>query len=339
MLIAASLQDRRDALVQLAATLAVGGLAALLLSTAVGWFAIGATLRPIERMRREASAIPGSAPEQRLGVAGDRDEVQRLGRTLNDLLDRLQDSVATKHRFLDTASHELRTPVTILRGELELALAPSRMAEELRSAVRSAHAEAEHLAVLAESLLVMSRSSEGRLELHREAVDLSDLVEQVALRFESRAEAQQVGLQASAVPGSADVDRTRVRQALDNLIDNALRHTPRGGEVTLALSRRGDTVVMVVEDSGPGFSPDLLPEALEPFSSGPNSPGAGLGLSIVRAIAEAHGGRVRVANRTSGGARVVITLGAAASSSAGTTDRRLTPSDEPPPPRAQVPRS
>ncbi|MEP6527775.1 MAG: ATP-binding protein [Nocardioidaceae bacterium] len=308
VLVGASLQDRHDALVRLAVTLGIGGLVALVLSAVAGWLVAGAALRPIERLRRDAADIQVSDPGRRLAVAGERDEIERLGTTLNELLDRLERSIAKEHRFLDDASHELRTPVTILKGELELAGSPGRSVEELRQAISSAAEEADHVADLADGLLLLSRAGDGGLRIQRELVDLSELAEQVVGHVEPEARRQHLRLEVDASRAVADIDRTRVRQAMDNVLSNAIRHTPPGGVVRLDVSGREGTVVLTVEDSGCGFPADLLPNALNPFTSGPGGTGSGLGLSIVRAIAEAHGGTVQLENRPGGGARVVVTL-------------------------------
>lgn len=308
VLVGASLQDRNDAVQRMAEALVTTGLVTLGLSAFAGWLVAGSALRPIERLRRDAAAIQASDFGRRLEVAGNRDEIERLGTTLNVLLDRLQSSVAKERHFLDNASHELRTPVTILKGELELALSRPRTAAELEAAVLSAAEEAEHLGDLADGLLLLSRVGNGGLGVHREQVDVAELARYVVGHAEGAAHKQGLRLQVEGSGVLASVDRTRVRQALDNLLSNAVRHTTDGGLVRVQVSRDDELVRLVVEDTGSGFPVSVLATALDPFTSGPGSTGSGLGLSIVKAMAEAHGGGVQVGNVESGGARVVVTL-------------------------------
>jgi heavy metal sensor kinase len=312
VVVGATLGDRRDALHRLLVSLAVGGPVALILTSAAGWALAGAALRPVERMRREAAAISVSEPERRLPVPGTGDELARLGSTLNTMLDRLQTSFERERRFVDDASHELRTPLSVLKMELDLALARNRTPEELVEALRSASSETDRLVRLAEDLLVLARADRGRLPLQREDVDVSELLARACTAYEARARAAGVRIELAAVPGRALVDPARVRQALENLLDNALRHTPPGGAVRVQAEVGGGLVKLAVEDSGPGFAPDIMTRAFEPFARSVETDGdgmrTGLGLSIVRAIAEAHGGTVSAENQPEGGARLTLSL-------------------------------
>jgi two-component system OmpR family sensor kinase len=312
LLVGASLEDQQAALARLVILLSVGGPMALALATGVGWVVAGAALRPVDRMRAEAAAISASEPGRRLPVSGTRDEIARLGETLNEMLERLEQAHARERRFVDEASHELRTPLANLRTELDLALRRSRTAEELESAVRSAAEETEKLARLAEDLLVLARADRGRLPVRREPVDLAPLVGEVAEAFAGRAAAGRVNIETLAPDGlRANLDPLRVRQAIGNLIDNALDHTPPGGWVTVEVADVGGVLSIEVWDTGPGFPAAFLPRAFEPFARPDASRtradgGAGLGLAIVRAVAEAHGGSVEAGNRPEGGAVVVL---------------------------------
>jgi two-component system OmpR family sensor kinase len=309
----AGLGARDDALRRLLFSLALGGPVALILTSAAGWALAGAALRPVERMRREAEAISMSEPDRRLPVPPSRDELARLGTTLNSMLDRLQQAFERERRFVDDASHELRTPLSILKMELDLALARSRTPEELESALRNASEEADRLVRLAEDLLVLARSQRERLPIHRESVALGDLVSRTCAAYESRAAAIGVRLEVSVPDGEVAVDPARLRQALENLLDNALRHTPAGGVVEVTGTVEGRQLTVVVQDSGPGFTGAILDKAFEPFAatdngSGGNGEGAGLGLAIVQAIAKAHGGEVSADNAPTGGARLTLSL-------------------------------
>jgi signal transduction histidine kinase len=263
-------------------------------------------------MRREASAFSESELDRRLQVPGADDELARLGSTLNDLLARLEGAFRREGRFLDQASHELRTPLAVLKMELDLATVQASSPEEMREALRNAAAEADRLVRLAEDLLVLARVRGGRLPVRRIPVDLRELVVNTCIAYEARA--ADVGSMISwvATPEIVSVDPSRVRQALEDLLDNALRHGG-GTSVEVSAERTEDAVRITVHDRGPGFPPAILTRATHPFERGvkddaETSEGAGLGLAIVRAVAGAHGGSVALENLASGGALVTLVL-------------------------------
>jgi len=314
LVVGASLDDQHEALARLATLLAVGGPLVLLLASGVGWVVAGAALRPVERMRTEAAAISASEPGRRLPPAGTGDEVARLGETLNEMLDRLEQALQRERRFVDEASHELRTPLANLRIELDLALRHARSTEELEAALRSAAEETERLARLAEDLLVLARADRGRVPVRREEVDVAELLSGQVEAFAARAAKAGVSIEVLVPRGlRANVDPLRIRQAVGNLLDNALRHTPPHGTVFVEVGHTDNSLSLEVRDTGEGFPPSFLRNAFEPFArpdasrSRPDGlGGAGLGLAIVRAVAEAHGGTVEASNRPGGGAAVTL---------------------------------
>lgn len=314
VIVGASLEHQQESLSALLPLLWIGGPVALILVTGVVWILTGASLRPVERMRAEAEAFSLSEPGHRLPVPTSRDEIARLGETLNRLLGRLEDALDKERRFVDDASHELRTPLAVLKTELELALRDSRSREELEVALRSAAEESDNLSRIAEDLLVLARADRGRLPVSRTELDLVELARNVAEGFMPRAADRRVEIQVRGSDGSpARVDPLRVRQALSNILDNALRHTPGGGTVRIQVGREENAALLEVADTGPGFRGDLLPVALEPFvrddaARGRVEGGAGLGLAIVRAVAEAHGGSISIRNEPGGGAAVLLRL-------------------------------
>jgi len=314
LVVGVAFDEQRETLDRLRDLLVVVVPVAGLFAALVGWVVAGAALRPVDRMRREADAISGSEAGRRLQVPGTNDELSELGDSLNRMLDRLEAAVARERRFVDDASHELRTPLANLRTELELALRRSREPDELLAAVRSAADESERLSALAEDLLVLARLHDGRLPVRPEPTQVGALMAQVADSFAGRAAAQEVALDANVDgDGTALVDPTRIRQALGNLVDNALRHTPTGGWVRMQLRRSPGSLSLAVVDSGEGFPEALLADVFDPFRRGDparsrDHGGAGLGLAIVRAVAEAHGGRVAASNNPSGGATVELVL-------------------------------
>jgi two-component system, OmpR family, sensor kinase len=304
--VGAALDDRDDALASLRTQLLVGGPLALLLASIGGYLLAAAALRPVEAMRRRAEQI-STTNTGRLPVPAADDEIARLARTLNQMLERLEAGIARERRFVAEASHELRTPLALLKTELELALRRPRSADELRAALTSAAEETDRLAVLAEELLVLARADEGELRLDREQIDAGELLDAVARRFAPRAEEGARALRVEAPDDLVvEADRLLVEQALGNLVDNALLHG--GGGVTLSAARRGDAVEFCVVDGGVGFAEDMLSRAFERFSGTVGRGGAGLGLALVDAIAQAHGGTVAARNRAGGGAEVVVAL-------------------------------
>jgi two-component system OmpR family sensor kinase len=314
VVVGASLDDQREALARLATLLALGGPLALALVTWVGWLVTGAAFRPVESMRRESAAISASELGRRLPVPRTGDEIARLAETLNEMLERLQEALERERRFVGDASHELRTPLANLKAELELALRRSRSAKELENAVRSAAEETDRLARLAEDLLVLARADRGRIPVTREPVDVARLIDDSVEAFAARAAGLRVAIEIRVPDGlSANLDPLRIRQAVGNLLDNALRHTSAQGAVSIEASRANASLSIEVRDTGGGFPAAFLPQAFEPFSRADLSRsrtdgGTGLGLAIVRAVAEAHGGVAEAGNRPEGGAWVKLLI-------------------------------
>jgi len=312
---AESLETYESTQNEVARELAVGG---IVFTAVAGLGAYGlarAALSPVERLRRQVAAVPergAAAGAWAVEVPATRDEVAALAGTMNDLLGRLQRALARQRAFVADASHELRNPLAVLQGELELAARPGRGPAELAAAVRSAGTEAERLARLTDDLLLLARSDEERFGLRQERTDIG------ALLAGSRLAAAGVTGRVDVAPGTyADVDPDRIRRAVDNLVGNALRFAPRGSVIVLAARTAGGDLEIDVSDNGPGFPAGFLPHAFERFAR-PDSGrsrgdgGAGLGLAIVRAIAVAHGGVATAANKPDGGAVVRLRLPGAA---------------------------
>ncbi len=343
VVVGSTLGDRNEALGRLTLLLAFVGPVALIVVSTGGWLLAGAALRPIERMRREAAAISVSELDRRLPVPAADDELSRLGVTLNSMLDRLEQSYRSQARFVDQASHELRTPLGVLKAELDLALARSRTSEELEAALRNASSETDRLVRLSEDLLVLARAADGRLPVRRMEVSVRTLLSQIRTAYEARAASMGRTIAVTASNASLALDPSRVRQAVESLLDNALRHG--GGAVELSSTASGpnadasggegregmerthhaeamdEEVHIVVRDHGPGFPEDvLLSQPPEPFRRSARPPaldtdqpdrapdGAGLGLATAQAIAHAHGGYLRLENDPGGGARATLVL-------------------------------
>ncbi len=294
--------------------LLIGGAAFLILAGFGAYWLARAALAPVERMRREAAALSGTDTESTLQVPRTHDEIAALAVTMNDLLVRLRGALARQRSFAADASHELRTPFAVLAGELELASRPGRSKEELAATVAIAGEEVTRLARITDDLLLLARGDEGKLVIKPEPADIGALLAQSAERAGSRAGTAGVACRVDAPAGLvATVDPGRIRQAVDNLVDNALRFAPRGTDVVLSAGRTGAALVIEVRDCGPGFPPDFLPYAFERFrrpdrDRARSEGGAGLGLAIVRAIALAHGGQVSARNLPDGGAVVRLEI-------------------------------
>jgi signal transduction histidine kinase len=308
LVVGATLEHRNDTLTSLQAAFLVGGPVALLLMSVGGYLLAGAALRPIESMRRRAAEISASSLHDRLPVPPADDEVSRLGRTLNEMLARLEDGLERQRRFVADASHELRTPLATLRAELELALRRSRTPQEFENSIRSAAEETDRLSRIADDLLILARAEQGMLALRPEPTDLVDVVEKVRDRFGARAELERRPLSVEADDAPvARVDRLRVEQALGNLVDNAFTHGR--GPITITAGGHDSSAELHVLDEGPGLPPEFRDHAFKAFTRAtPSGHGSGLGLAIVETIAHAHDGAAGAKIGPDGGADVWIRL-------------------------------
>jgi two-component system, OmpR family, sensor kinase len=259
-------------------------------------------------MRSQAAEISAAEPDKRLSVPPSRDEIARLGSTLNEMLERLGEALAHERAFVADASHELRTPLAILRSELELALAEGRSPQELRDAIASAAEETDRLTQLSEDLLTIAQTERGELPLKLSSVELREILEGVRRRFLRRAEVAGRTIDVVGEPIEISADRLRLDQAVGSIVDNALRYG--SGKVILSVNGTKQGVEVHVVDEGEGFSEEFLSRAFERFSRASSSRrdgGSGLGLAIVRTVARAHGGEAHASN-TEEGADVWLTL-------------------------------
>ncbi len=314
VIVGSSLESADEAVDRVRTGILVGGGVTVLVAAIGGWFLASLALRPVDRMRRQAAAISEHDASTRLAVPETGDEIAELGHTMNELLGRLQGALAQQRAFVADAGHELRTPLAILRTELELAARPGRDEGELRQAVEDAGAETDRLSLLAEELLFLARQDERMNQDHRELQPLHPLLDRSVEAARGRAQARGVELR-SALPLDlvGVVDGPDLRRAVDNLLDNALRFAPAGSVVEVEAERTDARVVIIVRDRGPGFPPDFLPHAFERFRRADASRsradgGSGLGLAIVRAVAKQHGGDAAVSNRAGGGAEVRVSI-------------------------------
>jgi two-component system, OmpR family, sensor kinase len=286
------------------------GLPILALTVALGgWLLTGAMFKPVRSMIEQADTISTREAGERLSISGGGEELRALAARLNAMLDRIDDAAARERAFLDDASHELRTPIAIVRGELELARSRLSSDDERRATLDSVLDEVERLERLAHNLLVLARSRSGHLTAGNTPVDLETVLDRAARAVGRRADNRHVEVRCLG-NGVVNGDESSLQRAMLNLLDNAVRYA--ASEVRVCVAEDRSFVDVTVADDGPGFSAELLPHVFDRFTRDPGSGGGmGLGLSITSAIAAAHGGHVTAANRPGGGAEVRLRLPAA----------------------------
>ena len=294
--------------------LAILGPVAVLLAGGGGWLLARWALVPVDRMVSTARRIGGTNLEERINHKGIDDELGRLARTLNEMLERLESSFRQTRQFTADAAHELRTPLTALKGEMEMALRSVRDPLEYQSVIASNLEEIEHLYRLVEDLLLLSRADAGALGIAEEDVDLQALITEAVRRASVLAEARSVALTAetsSPVPFTGD--SRRLLQILLNLVDNAIKFTPAGGQVMVNLNREGSWAVISVQDTGIGIPPEEQEKIFQRFyrvqkGRSRDTGGTGLGLCIVRSLVEAHRGHIELESSPGNGSTFRIFL-------------------------------
>ena len=310
VVVGTSLEPRAETLLDLRRQLLVGGPIALVLASLAGYVLAAAALRPVERMSERAATISAASAGRRLPVPRADDEIARLGRRLNEMLARLEGALERERALVSNASHELRTPLSLMKTEIELALAEPESAPALAAALRSAAEETDRLSQLTDDLLLLARADSGELPLRRTDVPAAELLGTIATRYQRRAADTGRTIEVDS-PSALAVrgDRRRLEQALSNLVENSLRHG--AGPVSLEAAEQDGALELRVGDHGTGFPREFVPHAFERFSRANGSretAGVGLGLAIVAAIAHAHGGTATASNRSAGGAEVTLRL-------------------------------
>ncbi len=289
----------------------------LLCCAAAGYQIARRGIRPVAEISKTARRIRSSTLGERIEDAGLPAELSMLAGTFNDMLGRLQDSFERLSRFSADIAHELRTPLSNLRGEIEVAIGKTRPAEEYREILCSLLEECLRLSRLIDSLLFLARAENPQTTIRREPCDVRLELETIRDFYEVAAAEAGVALQVQAGgPLPAALDRALLQRAVGNLIENALAHTPPGGRIALSASLEGERLRLQVEDSGCGIAPEHLPSIFDRFyrvdrSRSAATGGAGLGLSIVKSIAELHGGTATIASEPGRGTRVELVLDSA----------------------------
>lgn len=300
--VARSLQDFDHETSQLLATLLVAGPLTLLCAIGGGYFLARRALSPVDRMAAAATEIDARRLGRRLAVVNSDDEIGHLASTLNHMLDRLENSFQEMHRFTADASHELRTPISVIRSEAELALGKPLTESERQDLLGSILEECERLSWVTDQLLTLCREDAGITSMTREQVDLVQLVSGVVETMRPLAEGKNQKLTARTDgPAILEGDPVRLRHVVYNLLDNAIKYTPSGGEVSTTVTTVGQEIQLCVEDNGIGIPHEHVPHVFERFyrvdkSRSRAAGGTGLGLSIVQSIVAAHGGGVEVSS-------------------------------------------
>jgi two-component system OmpR family sensor kinase len=314
--VAAPLRSRNALLTSVGVFLALLSIAVTASAFGGSWWLAGRAMRPVHEIMDQAEEIGAGSLERRIHAYADTREYQRLVDVLNTMLERIQGAFEVQRRFTSDASHELRSPLTAMRGELELALRRERDLPEYRRVVESTLEEVVRLSRITEDLLILARSDSGALVVRPEPVDVAGAVERVVERLRGKASAKGLTLESDAKGDTtAEVDPVLLGQAAWNLLENAIRFTPAGGRIQVVARGDAERVELLVEDSGPGFPPEMLDRVFDRFfradaaRSRPDEvSGTGLGLAIVKGVAEAHHGTAEAANVPDGGARVTVRL-------------------------------
>ena len=311
LIISQSLHSQKEMMEEAATVFAWLIPVAILLASGGGYFLARKSLAPVVAMSTQAGRIGAENLHERLAVQNEKDELGHLARSFNRLLDRLGESFDRQRRFMSDASHELRTPVAILRGESEVALSqPARSPEEYRESLDVMHHEAERLTRIVEDLFTLTRADAGQYPLKPSDFYLDELVAECVHSARTLAQAKKISLTFDGAPESPiHADESLVRRMLMNLLDNAIKYTPDFGRVTVYCQRNGKEYNVNIADTGCGIPAELRPRIFERFFRADKARsharndggGAGLGLAISRWIAEAHHGRLELTRSDSTG--------------------------------------
>ena len=309
-----SLKFVQDTLTMLLlALVGVAGLVLVLAWIGSRWLAQEA-LTPVDLLSTTASQISGPTLGTRLSMTAPYEEFQRLATAFNSMLDRLQKGFDVQRRFVADAAHELKTPLTAMKGNLEVTLQRARSADEYREAIIANLESVDRLTLLTKSLLTLAKFSGEHSPLHLKSISLQSLIQEVVDDLSALAEDQKIVLhtECETVPRVLG-DRIQLKQTLVNVLDNAFRHTPTGGTVTIRLKKQDGLAALSIEDTGSGIESQHLPHVFERFyraddARDRSSGGTGLGLAIVKEIIEAHGGKVHIDSQVGQGTKLRMTI-------------------------------
>lgn len=308
VIVSASTADLQSFIRRLVVTLLLGGALVVLVGVALAWFLVGRTLRTVLAIASAARSVSEHDLHRRVDVPAPDDELGELKATFNQMLARLEQSFASLRRFTADASHELRSPLTLIRTEVEVTLARARERDDYERVLRSVQSEVEHMSRVIDQLLLIAQADAGTLKPLRTELDVADFIEEEAARWQPVAEARGVRLEVRTPDsGTLAADRDMLRRVIDNLLDNAIRYSPSLAAVTLSAARVDGEWVIEVADQGPGVPVELHGRIFQRFSRADTvrtrrGGGAGLGLALGAAVAGAHGGALHLIERNGAGA-------------------------------------
>ena len=308
-----STEAREDILLRFRAVLGVVTLSIVVIALTGGWLATQSTLRPIRHLATAVRRVIATGQtDERVPVGLHDDEIDELTRLFNEMLDKIEGLVTGMRGALDNVSHDLRTPLTRLRGVAEIALAGQPDPDRYREALADCVEESDRVLVMLNTLMDISEAESGAMPLNRDAVRLSDVATRAVDLYRDVAEAKGVTIEIKAADDAVvSADRVRLEQAAANLLDNAIKYTPAAGRVFVEVSSEGGCGLLSVRDTGIGIPADELPHIWDRLFRGDVSRterGLGLGLSLVKAIVEAHGGTVTVQSKPGRGSTFTVSL-------------------------------
>jgi len=284
---------------------------------AAGWFLAKRSFRPMDLMIREAKQITAAYLKGRLPRTASGDELDRLAETLNEMMDRIESSTRAIQDFSSDISHELKTPLAIIRGEIDLALRRERSAEALIETLKVIGEEVNELIRLVDDLMLLVRSDARRLRIEKKKISLQTILQQVAARFQERAQAKKIVFSSEYLKDAwIEGDDVYLKRLFSNLLDNALKFTPESGRVSVKLDCSNRAARVEISDSGVGIEPELQSKVFARFyrADGARSyEGVGLGLNIAKAICDAHGAAIQLLSRPGQGTRVLLQFPAVSS--------------------------
>jgi heavy metal sensor kinase len=307
-----SIYELRDTLGRLSFIILISIPGAVLAACLAGWFLARRSFRPIDHMIREANQITAAYLRKRLPRTQSQDELDRLAQTLNEMMDRIESSTRAIQEFSSDISHELKTPLAIIRGEIDLALRRSRTTQDLVQTLRVIEGEVNELIRLVDDLLLLVRSDAKQLRLEKKRMALKPLLEQVVQLFQERSQAKKISLSLST-QGDCEVDGDALylKRLMNNLVDNAIKFTQEGGKVAVTMEVSGNSVLISVIDNGIGIEPEMQAKVFSRFvrtDQARSHEGAGLGLNIAKAICELHGGKIALESQVGKGTAVTVTI-------------------------------
>ena len=273
----------------------------------ITWLAAYGTLSRVERISDTVSRIGSEDLSSRLPEGPHPDEISRLSKTFNKMLDRIQSSVHQLRVLTDSVAHDLKSPVTSIRGALEVALAQTDRAQ-LQERVAEAIEGLDRLSDMLNTTLDLAEADGGALPLQKEPIELAGLIQPLVDLYQPAMDERGHRVTTQLRPIVVDADPSLMNRLIVNLLDNEVAHLPAGCEINILLQARGQHAEIVVQDNGPGFPPELLSRAFERFVKGEHSSGHGLGLAFVQAVVTAHGGGVRLSNQPRGGAVITLSM-------------------------------